>query len=146
MNTSANRADETDTDIDCFSLKLLLPFRVAADESRVRRMVVETKQGSFGILPRRLDCAAALVPGILMYETESRGEIYWAVDEGVLVKTGQTVSVAVRNAVGGADLGRLREAVERDFAQVDERERSVRTTLAKLEIGFVRRFAEFTHE
>ena len=50
-----------------------------------------------------------------------------AVDEGVLVKTGLDVLVSVRRAIGGTDLGQLREAVEKEFLTLDEHEQSVRT-------------------
>ena len=50
---------------------------------------------------------AALAPGILTYETEADGEVFVAVDEGVLVKTGADVLVSVRHAIGGTDLGQL---------------------------------------
>lgn len=127
-------------------LKILLPFQVFAQQEAVTRIVAETYQGSFGILPRRLDCAAALAPGILTYETAAEGEIYLAVDQGVLVKTGTNVFVSVRNAIGGAELDQLRDAVEREFLEFDEREKSVRSVMAKLESGFVRRFMEYHHE
>ena len=97
-------------------------------------------------MPRRLDCAAALGPGILIYENEAEGEVYVAVDEGVLVKTGPDVLVSVRNAIAGTDLGQLREAVEREFLSLDEREQSVRSVLAKMESDFIRRLAEFHHD
>jgi F-type H+-transporting ATPase subunit epsilon len=71
------------------NLKILLPFQVFTEKAGVFRIVAEGRQGSFGILPHRLDCVAALAPGILTYETESDGEVYVAVDEGVLVKTGK---------------------------------------------------------
>ena len=128
------------------SLKILLPFRVFTLETDVRRIIVETYQGAFGLLPRRLDCAAALAPGILTYETPARGEIYLAVDQGVLVKTGCEVLVSVRNAIGGTELAQLHEAVKREFLSLDERERSVRSVMAKLESGFVRRFMEYRHD
>ncbi|MGR9114954.1 MAG: F0F1 ATP synthase subunit epsilon [Gammaproteobacteria bacterium] len=127
-------------------LKVLLPFQVFTEQEAVTRIVAETYQGSFGILPRRLDCAAALAPGILTYETVAEGEIYLAVDQGVLVKTGADVFVSVRNAIGGTELDQLREAVEREFLEFDEREKSVRSVMAKLESGFVRRFMEYHHE
>ena len=66
-----------------------------------------------------------------------------AVDEGVLVKTGPDVLVSVRRALGGTDLGQLRDAVEQEFLTLDEHEHSVRSVMAKLETGFVRRFASF---
>lgn len=124
-------------------LKVLLPFQVFAEIDGVKRIVAETPQGAFGLLPRRLDCVAVLAAGILTYETEAQGEVYVAVDEGVLVKAGPNVLVSVRNAVGGMSLGKLRETVEREFVNLDEDERQVRAVLAKLESGFVRRFAEF---
>src|ERR1035437_6565923 len=97
------------------NLKILLPFRIFAEKTGVLRLSAETRDGSFGLLPHRLDCVAALVPGILSYETESDGEVFVAVDEGVLVKTGPDVLISVRRALDGADLRQLREAVEKEF-------------------------------
>ena len=127
------------------NLKILLPYRVFAEKQSVTRMVVETHNGSFGLLPHRLDCAATLSPGILVYHTPEEGEAYVAVDQGVLVKTGAKVVVSVRNAIGGRDLGKLRDAVENEFLNLDEKERTVRSALAKLETGFLRQFFEFHH-
>jgi F-type H+-transporting ATPase subunit epsilon len=128
------------------NLKILLPFRIFAETSGVSRIVAETSEGSVGLLPRRLDCVAALVPGILIYENETEGEVFVAVDEGVLIKTGPDVLVSVRNAIGGTDLGLLHTAVEREFLNLTEREQSVRSVMAKMEIGFIRRLAEFHRE
>lgn len=127
-------------------LKILLPFRVFAEKRDVLRIVAMTHGGSFGLLPHRLDCVAALSPGILEFETEAGGEVYIAVDEGVLVKTGSDVLVSVRNAIGGMSLAKLREAVEQEFLDLDEQEARVRSVLAKMESGFIRRLAEFQHE
>jgi F-type H+-transporting ATPase subunit epsilon len=127
-------------------LKILLPFQVFAEKTGVSRIVAETGEGSFGILPHRLDCVAALAPGILTYETESDGEVFVAVDEGVLVKTGPDVLVSVRRALGGKDLGQLRSAVEQEFLALDESEQNVRSVMAKLETGFLYRFASFQNE
>jgi F-type H+-transporting ATPase subunit epsilon len=127
-------------------LKILLPFQIFSENSGVLRIVAEAREGSFGLLPHRLDCVAALVPGILSYQTESGPEVLVAVDEGVLVKTGLDVLVSVRRAVGGTDLGQLHATVEKEFLTLDENERSVRTAVAKLETGFLRRFATLQHE
>jgi len=128
------------------NLKVLLPFQVFAEKTGVARIVAETREGSFGLLPHRLDCVAALVPGILIYQTESGGEVLVAVDEGVLVKTGIDVLVSVRRAISGTDLGQLHAAVEKEFLTLDEKEQSVRSAVAKLETGFLQRFAKFQHE
>jgi F-type H+-transporting ATPase subunit epsilon len=123
-----------------------LPFRVFTEKEQVKRLVAETPRGAFGFLPHRLDCVAPLVPGILTYATEAEGEVYIAIDEGVLVKSGFTVLISVRNAIGGTELGKLRAAVEREFLDLDEREQSVRAVLAKMESGFLRQLIEFHHE
>ncbi|MGA7501405.1 MAG: F0F1 ATP synthase subunit epsilon [Isosphaeraceae bacterium] len=128
------------------NLKVLLPFKVFVEKKGVKRIVAQTLQGSFGLLPHRLDCAAGLAPGILTYETEAEGVVYLAVDQGVLVKAGMDVLVSVRNAIGGTDLDKLHEAVKREFLSVDEQEKSVRSVLAKMESGFIHRFMEFQHE
>ncbi len=128
------------------NLKILLPFRIFAEKAGVKRIVAETREGSFGLLRHRLDCVAALVPGILIFETEAEGEVYVAVDAGVLVKAGPEVLVSVRRALSGTDIGQLRAAVEQEFLTIDEREQSVRTVMAKLETGFLRRFANLKHD
>jgi len=97
------------------NLKVLLPFQIFAEKTEVSRIVAETREGSFGLLPHRLDCVAELTPGILIYETESEGEAFLAVDEGVLVKKGMDVLVSVRRVLGGKDLGQLRHTVERAY-------------------------------
>jgi F-type H+-transporting ATPase subunit epsilon len=128
------------------NLKILLPFMVFADKRDVLRIVAVTDEGSFGLLPHRLDCVASLSAGILVYETAAEGECYIAVDEGVLVKTGDDVQVSVRNAIGGLSLDKLRAAVEAEFEQLNEQEQKVRSVLAKMEVGFIHRLAEFHHE
>ena len=128
------------------NLKILLPFQVFAEKAGVSRIVAETREGSFGLLPNRLDCVAALVPGILIYETDIEGEVTLAVDEGVLVKVGKDVFVSVRQALGGTDLGFLREAVEQEFLKLDEHEQNVLAVMTKLETGVLRRFVNLQHE
>ncbi|HEY0340216.1 MAG TPA: F0F1 ATP synthase subunit epsilon [Steroidobacteraceae bacterium] len=123
-------------------LKILLPFGLFASVADVTGMVVMTPAGAYGLLPRRLDCATVLTPGLLSYATVAAGEVHIAVDAGVLVKTGAEVLVCVRHAIAGADLGHLRQAVEREFLNLSEQEKSTRTTLAQLESGLIRGLVE----
>lgn len=127
------------------NLKILLPYCVFALKADVKRIVVQTLRGSFGLLPHRRDCTAACVPGILTYESDADGVVYVAVDQGVLVKTGMDVLVSVRNAIAGADLGHLHDAVKREFLNLNEQEQSVRSVLARMEIDFIRRLRELQH-
>lgn len=128
------------------NLKILLPSHVFAEKTGLSRVVFETGDGSYGALPHRLDCVAILCPGILVYENDTEGEAYVAIDAGVLVKTGATVLVSVRNAIAGQGLAQLRETVEREFLNLNQQEQSMRSTLMKMESGLIRRMVTFRND
>jgi len=127
-------------------LKILLPFKVFKDITNVNRLVADTNDGSYGFLPQRLDCVAVLVPGILTYETSTGGVHYLAIDGGVMIKTGDQIQVSIRNAIGGADLGQLRASIETEFKNLDEKERNVRSAVAKLESEFIQSIKRLRQE
>ncbi|MGQ9873065.1 F0F1 ATP synthase subunit epsilon [Leptodesmis sp.] len=128
-------------------LKVMQPTNVLIDE-RVTKVTAEGEEGSFCLLPQHVDWIAALVPGILSFESESGEEVFLAIDEGILVKQGTMVWVSVRSAVRGVDLETLHQTVQQQFRQLDEQERQARSTLARLETSFVREFMELggSHE
>lgn len=123
------------------TLKILLPFRVFIEITNVSRIVIETSKGFYGLLPHRLDCVASLVPGILTYESDR--EHYIAIDEGIMIKAGNEVLVSVRQAIGGADLGKLHESVEKEFLQLDESEQNIRSVISKLETSLMLQLEKF---
>ncbi len=127
-------------------LRIFLPSRIFAEIKNVSSIVAETSEGSFGLLPQRLDCVAALVPSIFTYETESKSVHYLAIDEGILIKAGTEVLVSVRNAFGGSDLGKLHESVEKEFVNLDESEKNVRLVMEKMESGFIYNLEKFRKE
>ena len=122
-------------------LKVFQPSHVFLDQE-VDKVSAEGPEGAFGILPRHLDMAAALLPGILTYWPMGSGESFMAINGGILVKQGVTVLVATRLAVSG-ELGLLHETVNRFINEMDDRERKTRSAVARLEADFVRRFVEF---
>jgi len=125
------------------NLKILLPYKIYADIKNVDRIVAETNEGFFGLLPQRLDCVASLVPGIFMYETD-KGEIHYiAIDEGILVKAGTEVLVSVRNAIGGTDIGQLHNSIKKEYVKLDDNERSVRSVMAKIESEIIYNLQKF---
>ncbi len=132
-------------DLINMNLKILLPFKIYAEINNVSSIVFDTPEGSYGLLPQRLDCIAALVPGIFSYETESDTH-YVAIDEGLLVKTDKQVLVSVRNAIGGADLGKLHELIEEQFLTRNENEQSLRSAMAKIEVGFMFTLEKFRRQ
>jgi F-type H+-transporting ATPase subunit epsilon len=52
----------------------------------------------------------------------------------------------VRRAIRGADLARLRNTVEHDFAAMSQTERELRHVSDKLENGFLRSMVALHHE
>jgi F-type H+-transporting ATPase subunit epsilon len=123
-------------------LKIIVPSGLFASIANVERIVVMTQTGSFGLLPHRMDCAAVLPPGLFAYSTSATDEVHLAVDAGMLIKTGADVFLCVRRAIAGADLGRLRQAVQQELKQLGEQESSNLKTLAHLESGLVREFVK----
>jgi F-type H+-transporting ATPase subunit epsilon len=123
------------------NLKVLLPTGVLIEEE-VTKVIAEAQNGFFCLLPKHVDFAAALVPGILSFETAGAREVFLAVDEGILIKCGEEVLVSTRNAVRGPDLGQLKRTVEQRFKVLNDREKTARSAMVKIEAGFVRRFLE----
>jgi len=122
-------------------LTLFLPSEVFL-EAEVSKVIGESAEGSFCLLPRHIDYLTALVPGILSYILPSGQENFLAVDGGLLVKQQDRVLVVTRRAVRGA-LGQLQQEVESMLFDLDDKEKSTRTALARLEAGILRRFMEF---
>jgi len=122
-------------------LILLLPGETLLD-TKVSKVIAEAADGSFCLLPRHVDCVAALVPGLLIYLTPQGEEQFLAVDTGTLVKQGAEVRVSVRRAVQSTDLAALKTTVEQQFKRLDEHESSARSALARLEASVMRRFVE----
>jgi F-type H+-transporting ATPase subunit epsilon len=122
------------------NLKILLPAEILLDHE-VTKINAEAENGYFCLLPQHVDFTAALVPGVLSYESQGQDH-FLAVDGGTLVKRGQEVLVSIRNAVRGPELGKLKEVVEEQFEELDEKEKKARTAAAKLEVDLLRRFLE----
>lgn len=125
-------------------LRLVVPSHTVLDEPATK-VVAEAENGCFGLLPRHIDFAAALVPGLLLYETPAGEERVVAVDQGILVKCGRDVRVSVRNAVRGESLDTLRATVRDVYERVDEHEEAARSAVARLEAAILRRFIALEH-
>lgn len=122
-------------------LEILLPNEVFLDEE-VRQIGAEAEDGAFAVYEHHVDYVTALVPGILSFVGHDGGEVYVAVDEGLFVKCGSEVHVAVRNAVRGPELAGLRNTVDEEFRMREQEEREMRAAVAKLEADLARRILE----
>ncbi len=122
-------------------LEVFIPTARLVDVAAVK-VIAEGPEGLFALLPRHLDVAAALTPGLFAYVTVEGEERFLGIDEGVLVKCGAGVHVSVRDAFESDDLGSLRAEVANRFLSLDEQERKARTALARLEAGAIRHVLE----
>lgn len=123
------------------NIQVAVPTRVLLDTACIK-IVAESENGSFCLLPRHVDYLATLVPSLIAYTTPGGEEMFVAVDEGLLIKQGANVYVSTRQAICGGDLGELREVVQDEFLMLDERQRACHAAIASLEANFVRRFLE----
>ncbi len=122
-------------------LKVLVPTEVFVD-TKTTKIVAEAENGSFCLLPHHIDFVAALVPGILSYTLENKEEVFLAINEGILVKRGNDVFVSTLQAVQDKDLETLQNTVTKNFRILDEREKLIRSALAKFEATIIRRFRD----
>ncbi|MFP7571384.1 ATPase [Marivita sp. S2033] len=110
-------------------------------EGDATRLRAEAADGAFGILPNHVDFVTALVPSVLLLTQTDGQERIFGIDEGVLVKKGHRVEIAVRRAVESDDLDSLQDTVAHSFASLQDEERVARAALSRLEADMVRRFA-----
>lgn len=122
-------------------LRVLAPESVHIDEP-VQKVIAEAEDGSFCLLPRHVDFAAILVPGILAFEREDGEEMVLAVDRGMLVKCGDEVLVSTPRVIGNRPLGELQRAVEEELHSLDQRQQKARSALGKIEADFIRRLVD----
>lgn len=127
-------------------LKILLPERTYWQGS-VKKVVGEALNGFFCLLPGHVDFVTIMVPGIFFALTDEEKDIYIAINEGILIKTKDQVTLSIRNAIKGENLGSLKKQVEENFMKINQQERGARNALQKLEADFVRRFMDIeAHE
>ena len=123
------------------NIKVQTPMENLLDKE-VEKIRGQGPEGEFCLLPRHIDYATALAPGILSCTLKDGSDVHMAVDTGVLVKIADQVLVSTRNAVIG-NLGELEAEVEKMIIDEDERERVNRSSVARLEASFIRRFVSF---
>ncbi|MEC7727068.1 MAG: ATPase [Pseudomonadota bacterium] len=126
---------------EAMDVTIRLPTRMLF-EGRARKLFAVAENGAFGMLPNHIDFVTSLVPSVLILTLEDGHEQIFGIDEGILVKQGHKVDIAIRRGAKGEDLDTLQESVRKEFIEVDEDERVARSALSRLEAGMVRRFAD----
>ena len=127
------------------NVRLSVPTAELLNQSFVK-VTADGAHGNFCLLPRHTDYLAPLVPGILILTDNDGNELYFANDQGLLVKQGNDVLISTRRAVQGNSLETLRQTVHDRFLRLDENERACQTAVASLEANFLRKFLEMQKE
>lgn len=122
-------------------ITLRLPTRKLF-EGRATKLTAVAQNGAFGMLPNHIDFVTALVPSVLTVVSPDGQELFFGIDEGLLVKKGHDVDVAIRRGVQGDNLDTLHETVRDAFVEMDDEERTARSAISRLEANMVRRIAE----
>lgn len=110
----------------------------------VSKIIAEAENGFFCLLPHHIDFVSALVCGILTFVPvpPDMAEEYVAVDEGIMVKCGDDVTVTTSQAFYSKNLATIKQTLEEKFRELDERERNTRAILAKLETDLMRQMLQ----
>jgi len=122
-------------------LRILLPEKTYW-QGKVKKIVGEAINGFFCLLPCHVDFVTIMTPGIFFALTEKEEDFYLAINEGILIKANEQVTLSTRGAIKGDNLGVLKKEVEENFIKINEQEQGARSALQKLEADFVRRFLD----
>ena len=120
-------------------VKLILPYKTILDKT-VNKVSAPGVEGDFQILPKHIDGTWSLKAGILVISMED--EVYFAIDQGVLVKEGDTVYISCFQAIKGDSLESLTDTVKNDLQVLNSREKKAREVLLRLETETIKRFIE----
>jgi F-type H+-transporting ATPase subunit epsilon len=123
-------------------IKVLTPTDIVL-ETEVTQVNARGREGAFSLLPAHQDYVAALVPGVLAFRDNRNHMRLAAVDNGVLVKCGDTVTISTRHAVLGDDWDQLAAQVQESFSAQTEQEKQATAALAKLEADMMQRLVQW---
>lgn len=123
------------------NLRVLLPEKICW-QGEVKKVIGEAYDGFFCLLPGHVDFVTIMIPGIFFALTDTQRDIYIAINEGILIKTKDQVTLSTGSAIIGDNLGSLKKQVEDNFMKINQQERGARNALQKLEADFVRRFLD----
>ena len=98
----------------------------------VRLVDVESVSGRMTFLPRHIDSAAALVPGLVRFEGSDGEEHFLGSDGGTVVKMGDRVMISTPRAVVGVALGELHDELVRRHREREKRNREAQQAFARM--------------
>jgi F-type H+-transporting ATPase subunit epsilon len=125
-------------------LVIATPLSIVTEAEEIRHLRAEDETGAFGILPGHADFLTVLDISVVTWRDGKGAERYVAVRGGVLeVVGGDRVRIATRDAVPGADLGRLETDVLARFRREEEEERTAHADAERLYLAAIRQIVRY---
>ena len=103
------------------------------------------RSGSFGILPRHTELLTILEPSVAIAVIDGREE-YFAFNGGILSFRKGVLTVTTKEFVQSETLEALREIIELEFRQRQEKESLFHSNMANLEKAFFKKIIELERE
>ena len=120
------------------------PLSLVVEAEEVQHVRAEDQTGAFGILPGHADFLTVLEVSVVTWRDGDGIERYVAVRGGVLeVIGGDRVRIATREAVAGADLGRLETEVLVRFRHEADEERAAHADAERLYLAAIRQIVRY---
>lgn len=125
-------------------IKVQLPDQILY-EADVKLVSFQAEDGTFTMLPRHIDFASSLVPGIVRFvEKENGQEKYLATSKAVLVKKSDLVTISTTTAVMSDSLDTVQEQIQAELDEVAEEMQEARDSLSRLEVAIVKKYMEIS--
>ena len=125
-------------------LLVTTPISVIVDAEGVRHVRAEDETGAFGILPGHAEFITALAVSVITWRNDTDELHHIAVRGGVLmVRDGNLVEIATREAVGEDTLRQLGRAVLERFREETHTEEEWRISAARLHLAAIRQIQRY---
>ena len=125
-------------------LRIVTPLSVVVDEDSVLALRAEDASGGFGVLPRHADFLTSLTLSVVSWKSADATRWFCAVRRGVLsVTSGETISIATREAIVGDDLATLDQTVLARFRADLETERTEHVESTRLQLNAIHQIMRY---
>lgn len=115
------------------------PLSVLIDADDVRHVRAEDETGTFGIMPGHADFLTVLAVSVVSWRNGDGKEHQIAVRGGVLmIRGGDCVEIAAREAIGEDTLSRLGSAVLERLRKTESSEKEARVSVTRLQLAAMR--------
>ncbi|MCP4393707.1 MAG: hypothetical protein GY804_05500 [Alphaproteobacteria bacterium] len=124
-------------------IKVQLPDQIIY-EDEAELIKYEAEDGTFTMLPRHIDFASSLVPGVVRVTQKDGNEVFLATSRAVLVKQGDLVTISTSLAVVSDSLEDVQDTLNAELEKSSEEIQNARDSLARMEVAIVKKYMEIS--